>query len=176
MPSAPPAAPIAAQSAQTLRVWLTVQRFRDGKPYQTEFTSSGQEIFESGWKFRLNASSPDRTYLYVVNEGKGEGNATTLHLLFPSPGINGGSAQLSPSGAMQTGWFVFTQNPGTESFWLVAAREPLPQLEAVTGVVNPRDQGLVSDVRNWRRSERCSRTRAHGPQVWRRTRSSSTQC
>ena len=143
---APPAPPNARPPAQTLSVWLTVQRFRDGKPYETEFISSGQDIFESGWKFRLNASSPDRTYLYVVNEGKGDGDATTLHLLFPAPGINDGSAQLSPGGAMQTGWYVFTKNPGTESFWLVAAREPVPQLEAVKGVVNPRDQGLVSDV------------------------------
>ena len=143
---APPAAPVAAPPALTLRVWLTVQKFRDGKPYQTEFISSGQEVFESGWKFRLNASSPDRTHLYVVNEGNGDGNATTLHLLFPAPGTNGGSAQLSPGGAMQTGWYVFTENQGTESFWLVAARDPLPQLEAVKGVVNPRDQGLVSDA------------------------------
>ncbi len=143
---APPAPPVAPAPAQTLSVWLTVQRFRDDKPYQTEFISSGQDIFESGWKFRLNASSPHRTYLYVVNEGKGDGDAMTLHLLFPAPGINEGSAQLSPGGAMQTGWYFFTKNPGTESFWLVAAREPVPQLEAVKGVVNPRDQGLVSDV------------------------------
>src|SRR5262249_44729187 len=32
---------------------LTVQKMRDGKPFQNEFESSGQEIFENGWKFRL---------------------------------------------------------------------------------------------------------------------------
>ncbi len=172
---APPAPPVAPAPAQTLSVWLTVQRFRDDKPYQTEFISSGQDIFESGWKFRLNASSPDRTYLYVVNEGKGDGDAMTLHLLFPAPGINEGSAQLSPGGAMQTGWYVFTKNPGTESFWLVAAREPVPQLEAVKGVVNPRDQGLVSDVAQLAAIRGCSPRRANGLPASKRTRSSSTR-
>ena len=49
----------ATPPAQTLSVWLTVQKMQDGKPYQGEFISSGQEIFGDGWKFRLNASSPD---------------------------------------------------------------------------------------------------------------------
>ena len=145
-PGVSPPAPIAAVPGRTLSVWLTVQKMRDGKPYQNEFVSSGQEIFEDGWKFRLNASSPDRTYFYVVNEGKGDGDATTLHLLFPTPRINDGSARLTSGGAMQTGWYVFTTHQGTENLWLVASSEPVSDLEAVTGVVNDRDQGLVGDV------------------------------
>jgi len=142
----PVAAPVAAPPTRTLSVWLTVQKMRDGKPYQNEFIASGQEIFEDGWKFRLNASSPDRTYFYVANEGPGPGGARTLHLLFPTPSINGGSAQLTPGAPMQTGWYVFTKDQGTERFWLVASQEPVPQLEAVKGVVNPKDLGLISDV------------------------------
>ena len=130
---APPAAPVAAPPAHTLRAWLTVQKMRDGKPYQSEFISSGQEIFENGWKFRLNASSPDRTYLYVVNEGPGPGGITTLHLFFPAPQINQGSPQLTLGAPMQSGWYFFTEHQGIERFWLVAAREPVPELEAVKG-------------------------------------------
>ena len=34
---------------RSLNYSLTVQKMRDGKPYQDEFESSGQEIFENGW-------------------------------------------------------------------------------------------------------------------------------
>ncbi len=140
-----PAAPVAAVQMRTLRAWLTVQKMREGRPYQGEFDSSGQEIFENGWKFRLNASSPDRTYLYVVNEGPGPSGGTTLHVLFPAPQINRGSPELAPGVPMQSGWYVFTEHEGTERFWLIASSEPVPELEAVKGAVNPTDRGLVSD-------------------------------
>ena len=143
---APPAAPVATPTRQTLSVWLTVQKMRDGKPYQNEFVSSGQEVFEDGWKFRLNASSPDGTYLYVANEGPGPAGARTLHLLFPMPSINGGSARLTPGAPMQTGRYLFTKDQGTEKFWLVASQEPVPELEEVKDVVNDSDLGLVRDV------------------------------
>jgi hypothetical protein len=143
-PPAPPATPIVAPPAQTLRVWLTVQKMRDGKPFEDAFTSSGQEIFESGYKFRLNASSADRTYLYVVNEGQAAGGATTLHLLFPTPLVHDGSALLTPDTPMQTSWYVFTEHKGTENFWLVASANPAPAFEAVKGVVNETDRGLIS--------------------------------
>jgi hypothetical protein len=127
-------------------VWLTLQKVHDGKPYDPEFIMSGQEVFDSGWKFRVNASSPDRTYLYVANEGPGPAGARTLHLLFPMPSINAGSARLTPGVPMQTGWYLFTKDEGTEKFWLVASQEPVPELEAVRSVVNDKDDGLVSDV------------------------------
>jgi len=141
-----PTAPVAAPIRQTLSVWLTVQKMRDGKPYQDEFVSSGKEVFEDGWRFRLNASSPDSTYLYVANEGPGPAGARTLHLLFPMPSINGGSARLTPGAPMQTGRYLFTKDQGTEKFWLVASQEPVPELEAVKGAVNDTDLGLVRDV------------------------------
>ena len=143
---APPAAPVAAPIRQTLSVWLTVQKMRDGKPYQNEFVASGREVFGDGWKFRLNAQSPDRTALYVVNEGPGPDGATTLHLLFPTPRINDGSEFLTAGVAMQTGWYVLNEHQGTENFWLVASQEPVPELEVVKGVVNDSDLGVVSDV------------------------------
>ncbi|MDQ2855607.1 MAG: serine/threonine protein kinase, partial [Acidobacteriota bacterium] len=48
---------------------LTVQKFHDGKAYDRPFETSGQEIFENGWKFQLNISSPQAGYLYLLNEG-----------------------------------------------------------------------------------------------------------
>ena len=92
---APPASPpaIAAPPAQTLSVWLTVQKMRDGQPYQDEFISSGQEIFESGWKFRLNASSPDRTVSVRRQRRQGAGGSDDAASAVSDPWINDGSAQ-----------------------------------------------------------------------------------
>src|SRR5262249_44612336 len=60
---------------------LTVQRMRDGRPYQKPFESTGQEIFESGWKFKLNFSAPESGYVYLLNEGPTEGGAISYSLL-----------------------------------------------------------------------------------------------
>src|SRR5205807_1149876 len=55
-------------ASRSLNYSLTVQKMRDGKPYQDEFESSGQEIFENAWKFRMNLSSPQDGYLYLINQ------------------------------------------------------------------------------------------------------------
>src|SRR6185369_4678989 len=68
---------------RSLAYSLTVQKMRDSKPYQGEFESSGQEIFENGWKFRMNLDSPQEGYLYLLNEGPADGDVTTYNVLFP---------------------------------------------------------------------------------------------
>jgi hypothetical protein len=144
--AAPASSSVAPVSPRRLDVWLTVQKIREGQPYQEPFVSTGQDIFETGYKFRLHTMSADGGYLYVLNEGKDEAGDTTMHLLFPTPRLNGGSSRLAPSVAVESGWYVFTGQTGTEKFWLVSSREPQPALEAVTGVVNPRDRGLIADA------------------------------
>lgn len=130
---------------RTLNFWLTVQKMRDDHPYQDPFESSGQEIFENGWKFRFNAASPQAGYLYLLNEGPDAQGRTTYNLLYPTPAANNGTAQLSINQQMQTGWYVFDNHQGTERFWIVWAKESVPELEAVKGVVNPQDKGTITD-------------------------------
>lgn len=131
---------------RTLNYWLTVQKMRDGKPYQEPFESSGQEIFENGWKFRLNAASPQAGHLYLLNEGPDGNGGSSYNLLYPAPPVNNGSAQLSANQQMQTGWYVFDENQGTEKFWIVWSLQPVSVLEAVKGVVNPEDKGTIKDA------------------------------
>jgi len=130
---------------RNLSYGLTVQKMRNGRPYQESFESSGQEIFESGWKFRMNISSLQSGHLYLLNEGFGAGEKVTYNILFPTPSANSGSAQVTANEKIQTGWMVFDQNQGTEKFWMVWAAEEVPELEAVKGAANPRDKGEVSD-------------------------------
>ena len=129
---------------RTLNYSLTVQKMRDGKPYQDEFESSGQEIFENGWKFRMNLARPQEGYLYLLNEGP-DGNAVTYNVLFPETKTNNGSPKVTPDQKLQTDWMRFDDNQGTEKFWIVYSTAPVKDLEAVTSAVNDQDQGAIKD-------------------------------
>jgi serine/threonine protein kinase len=139
---APPAVVLAERS---LAYSLNVQKMRDGKPYQDPFDSSGQEIFENGWKFRMNLFSPQEGYLYLLNEGPAAGNETTYNLLFPEPQTNGGSPRVTANQNLQTAWMRFDDNQGTEKFWLVWSASPVKEFDAVTGAVNAKDKGEIRD-------------------------------
>ena len=124
---------------------LTVQKMRNGRPYQEEFESSGQEIFENGWKFRMHMNSPQTGYLYLLNEGPAEGGELTYNMLFPAPSMNAGSPYIAANQKIETAWMVFDENQGTEKFWMIWSAETVPELEAVKGVVNPTDKGEIKD-------------------------------
>ena len=125
---------------------LTVQKMRDGQPFQSEFESSGQEIFESGWKFRMHVETRRDGYLYLLNEGPASANVSTYHVLFPEAKTNGGSPRVAANQKLQTDWMRFDENQGTEKFWLVWSASPVKELEAVKDVVNDRDLGEIKDT------------------------------
>ena len=141
-PTTPPTTQTAVLPECRLNYFLTVQRYRDGKPYQTEFQSSGREIFEAGWRFKLNVISPKEGYLYLLNEEPSGGYA----LLFPLPSRNQGSARLSSNERFQTNWYLLDDKIGTERFRLIWAAQPVSELEAVRHFVNPQDQGRITDA------------------------------
>lgn len=129
---------------RSLSYGLTVQKMRNGRPYQDTFESSGQEIFENGWKFRMNITSPQSGCLYLLNEGPAAGGIT-YNMLFPAPATNSGSPYVTENQKIQTGWMVFDEHQGTEKFWMVWAAEAVPELEAVKEVVNEKDKGAIRD-------------------------------
>lgn len=141
-----PKPPVAAPAERSLAYSLTVQKMRDGKPYQGEFDSSGQEIFENGWKFRMNLFSPQEGYLYLLNEGPAAGDETTYNVLFPEPKTNNGSPRVNAKQNLQTAWMRFDENQGTEKFWLIWSASPVKELEAVTSAVNEKDLGEIKDA------------------------------
>jgi serine/threonine protein kinase len=111
---------------RSLTYSLTVQKMRDGQPYEDPFESSGQEIFENGYKFRLNVSSRQAGYLYVFNEGPPEKDQTSLTIIYPTPATNQGS-RLEQNQNMQTNWNTFSGEKGTERFWIIwSATEVMP--------------------------------------------------
>ena len=123
---------------------LTVQKMRDGRPYQDQFESSGQEIFENGWKFAVNLTSPESGYLYLLNEGPGTNGNTTFNMLFPNSS-NDGAAYLEANKDLKTAWMVFDEHQGTEKFWVVWAANPVSEMEAVRSFVTQEHKGTVVD-------------------------------
>lgn len=116
--------------SRSFNYWLNVQKMRNGKPYQQAFLSSGKEIFETGYKFRLNVSSPDPGYLYVFNEGPPSRSETSFTILYPTPLTNDGLATLGANQLVQTNWNEFAGQTGPENFWIVWSQSLVPELEA----------------------------------------------
>ncbi len=137
----PPPAAVERQ----LNYGLKVQKMRNGQPFQDPFDSSGQEIFENGWKFRLNMTSPQEGYLYLLNEGPTADGATTYNVLFPEGKTNGGSPRVTANQKLETAWMRFDDHQGTEKFWIVWSMTPVKELDAVKGTVNDQDQGEIKD-------------------------------
>jgi eukaryotic-like serine/threonine-protein kinase len=136
---------------RSLRYGLTVQKMRNGRPYQDTFESSGQEIFENGWKFRMNITSPQKGFLYLLNEGPASGGVTTYNVLFPEPKTNKGSPEVSADQKLQTAWMRFDEHQGTEKFWIVWSANAVGELDAVKDAVNERDKGQIKDAEKSRR-------------------------
>ena len=139
--------PVPAEE-RALTYWITVQKYRNGKPYEKSFTQPGEMIFETDYRIRVNVRSPQPGYLYVLNEGPPEGSAPTeFVLLFPSSTANKGSSFVVADQVVQIpekSWFRFDQQQGTEKLWFVFAANAVPELDAL-GVANPQTIGLIKD-------------------------------
>jgi hypothetical protein len=108
-----------AEPSRFLTYSLLVQKMRGGKEYQEPFESSGQEIFERGYRFQMRLTPPDDGYLYIFAEGLDERGETAFNLIFPTPDRNNGLAGVSPVQQYETGWNEFDGKTGTENFWVI---------------------------------------------------------
>lgn len=128
--------------------WITVQKYRDGKPYQEPFRLRDDINFEKDYRIRLNITSSQSGRLYLLNEGPaGLDQTPTFHVLFPSETANNGSALLTANQQIQIpqqSWFQFDAQQGTEKIWLVWAAKDVPELEAVKGFANSKDRGVIT--------------------------------
>jgi serine/threonine protein kinase len=141
-----------ALAERTLSYLLEAQKNTERYPGSEPFTPPVDIIFKAGDQVRLKVSSPQDCYLYVINEGPERANGLPdLVVMFPN---DGGSAQVAanqsiqipmPSRNPETDWFEFNEEVGVEKIWLIWSERSVAEMEAIKGLANPKDQGLVSD-------------------------------
>jgi serine/threonine protein kinase len=145
----PSPAPIAAPERR-LSYWITVQKYRNGRPFENPFRLAGEINFEKDYRVKLNVYSPESGYLYILNEGPPTGDGSySLVVLFPSVTANGGSSYLAENQKVeipQQSWFQFDAEQGMEKLWLIFSANAVPEFEAVRQFANPKDQGLIKDT------------------------------
>jgi len=145
-PSQTTAVPVTEQS---LTYSITVQKYRNNKPFEEPFQLAKEMLFERDYQIRLNISGPKSGYLYILNEGPHEkGKPAEFVVLFPSPKSNAGSALINDNERIQipeNSWITFDQEKGTERVWLVFCQKAVADLEPIRSFVNNETKGLITD-------------------------------
>jgi len=149
--SVAPVTPLTATaqgSERTLTYWITVQKFRDKKPFRDPFTIPGEMIFEEDYQIRLSFSSPQAGHLYILNEGPVATAAPEFNVVFPSSTANKGSSLIEAGQVTQVpeqSWLKFDAQQGTEKLWLIFSEDVVPELETLKEFASRQTQGLVTD-------------------------------
>jgi hypothetical protein len=128
---------------------LTVQKYREGKPFEKPFDLGGEILFEKDYHVRLNVRSWQDGHLYILNERPTAQGGAAFNVLFPSPTANGGSSFITTDTQVRIpskSWFSFDAEEGTETVWLVWSLEEKPELEALKRFANTTDRGEVADA------------------------------
>jgi hypothetical protein len=146
-----PAPATVAAPERRLSYWMTVQKYRDGRPFENPFRLAGEINFEKDYRVKLNVGSPQSGYLYILNEGPStsEGSSSFV-ILFPSTTANDGLSRLAENQRIEIpeqSWFQFDSEQGTEKLWVIFSANAVPELEAVKQFATGKDQGLIKDAR-----------------------------
>ena len=146
----PTATPVEPAPAPRLTYWITVQKFKEGKPYGDAFNLAGEINFEVDYQIRLSVRSPQPGYLYLLNEGPVNADSVPEYVvLFPSPTANDGSEFVAANKSVQIPnqtWLRFDTEQGVEKLWLVFSDAPLSEFAGVNAFANARTRGLIKDA------------------------------
>lgn len=123
--------PIKTPTPQELTYFLMVQKMRGKKTFEEPFKSSGQEIFENGYKFKMVFQTDKDGFIYLFNEGKDAQGKTVYNILYPTPEDNSGSAQIKANQQVETSQNTFGGSRGTEIIWLAWTTQSNSDLEDV---------------------------------------------
>ena len=146
-PSAVSPSPAANLPERQLEYWITVQKYREGKPFEEPFRLAREINFEKDYQVRLTLRSPQPSYLYILNQSPDDANP--LQILFPSSTANGGSPLIDKNREIQipeVSWFKFDAEQGTETLWVVWSIAAIPEFDSARKFANPADGGVISDV------------------------------
>jgi serine/threonine protein kinase len=135
---------------QGLTYSVTVQKYRDNKPFEPPFQLAKELLFERDYQIRLNVTSAQSGFLYILNEGPhNAGQPSEFVVLFPSPTSNNGSALVNENQQIQipeNSWIKFDKEKGTERVWLIFSPKPVSELEPVRSYASAKTHGLITDA------------------------------
>jgi len=145
------AEPALADAARTFNYSITLRKDPKRYPDSAPFQIPGEVIFSPGDRAHISFISPQRGYLYIINESPpAKGQASSFNILFPAPTANQGSAQLAAGQTVRIPdhdiGFVFDEEQGTEKLWLIWTAGAAPELEALKRWANPQDIGEIKDA------------------------------
>lgn len=142
------AAPPIVAEERSLNYSITIQKFRDNKPFKVPSTIAGETIFEEGYQIRLNLRSPQDGHLYVLNQGPAKTDPPEFVVVIPSAASYGGSTSLRAGKEMQVpenSWLKFDSEQGVETLWLIFSSSEIPELERLRVHGNSRTGGTMGD-------------------------------
>ncbi len=138
----PPAAAVAALKPVAFSYWITVQKYRNGKPYEDAFRLAREINFEKDYRIRLHFTSPRPGFLYLLSESPDSVSTTTPYNLIAAARIEGNQEKQVP----EQSWFQFDDEKGTEKVWIVWSSTSVPELDAGVKFINKKDQGSINDA------------------------------
>jgi serine/threonine-protein kinase len=143
--------PVAPGAERSFNYWITVRKDPKLYPNDAPFQLPGEILFTPGDKIHISFISPQRGYLYIINESPSvAGQPTSFNTLFPTPTANQGSALISAGQTFRIPdhdlGFVFDKERGAEKLWLIWAAGELTELEDLKRWVNPTDAGEIKDA------------------------------
>ena len=129
---------------------ITVQKYRDNKPFDVPFQLAKEIVFERDYQIRLNVSSRQPGFLYILNEGPHEKDQPAeFVVLFPSTTTSEGSALITEKQRIQIperSWIQFDTEKGTERIWLIFAPNAISELEPIRSYATQKTRGLITDA------------------------------
>ena len=125
-----------------LSYWITVQKYRNGKPFEDPFRLAQAINFEKDYRIRLHFDSPRSGFLYLVSEGPGGASGNSPYNLIAATAIGAGQVTQVP----RDSWFQFDDQQGSERVWIVWAGSRVPELESSIPFMNTTDRGTIRDA------------------------------
>ena len=133
-------APLPANVA--LSYWITVQKYRDGKPFEDPFRLAQPINFEKDYRIRLHFTGPHPGFLYLVSEAPADTPGDSPYNLIAATRLDAGQETQVP----ERSWFQFDAEKGVERLWIVWGGSPVVELDSSTSFMNPSDKGTIRDA------------------------------
>lgn len=133
---------VALPATVVLSYWITVQKYRDGKPFEDPFRLAQPINFEKDYRIRLHFTGPRPGFLYLVSEAPAGTPSGSPYNLIAATRLDAGQETQVP----EKSWFQFDAEKGAERLWIVWGGGPVVELDSSTSFMNPHDKGTIRDA------------------------------